>query len=491
MTNQFDELTKSMAQSVTRRGALKTLGLGLACLTLTRLLALPAVAGDLRLRPLTELSRPNAVGTCDDGFISLPGTWTLDDAFEPFLVVNPVNRKNVVAAWTQGLFQNIIAAVSLDGGQTWRQVPIPLTLCSGGPFLGAGDVRLEFAPNGILYVIAVVGNDLDTRGVAVSKSTDGGLHWSAPVSLTDSTSFVPNDVPVITADPTDPRYLYAIWDGLDAAGGGPAVFSRTTDGGRTWKRARILVQTQPEDFVQFSQILVLPDGTLVDVYELVDGVQGSVSLQVVRSRDRGQTWSSPTLATTMLPVVTTDPETGQFVGDPFNPSLALDKRNGFLYAVWGDGRFSNSAYNDIAFSMSANGGRNWSAPIRVNQTPLNIPAANRHSFLPTIAVAEDGTIGVTHYDFRFNDPTPGLPTDYWLVRCHPSSAKPATDPANWGNEVRLTDTSFNMEACGIIIDEFRPGEYYGLAAVGGDFLSTFTQVDCDGITSIFFRRVGK
>jgi hypothetical protein len=34
MNNQFDELTKSMAQSVTRRGALKKFGIGLAGMAL-------------------------------------------------------------------------------------------------------------------------------------------------------------------------------------------------------------------------------------------------------------------------------------------------------------------------------------------------------------------------------------------------------------------------------------------------------------------------
>lgn len=34
MNNKFDELTKSMAQSVTRRGALKKFGVGLAAIAL-------------------------------------------------------------------------------------------------------------------------------------------------------------------------------------------------------------------------------------------------------------------------------------------------------------------------------------------------------------------------------------------------------------------------------------------------------------------------
>ena len=37
MNNKFDELTKNMTQSVTRRGALKKFGVGLAGIALARL----------------------------------------------------------------------------------------------------------------------------------------------------------------------------------------------------------------------------------------------------------------------------------------------------------------------------------------------------------------------------------------------------------------------------------------------------------------------
>jgi hypothetical protein len=316
--------------------------------------------------------------------------------------------------------------------------------------------------------------------------------------------FGPTDLAVIVADPADARRVYAVWDGADNGHRGPAVFTRTTDGGRTWDPPRAIVSPKPQDYVQFSQLLVLPDGTLVDVFEFVNvkdsghGIEQSATLQMIRSTDRGVTWSSPVSVVDMLPLArpdgstwVVDPETGQFVHDPTNPSLGVDRRNGNLYAVWEDGRFSNFQYNDVAFSMSADGGFTWSAPIRVNQTPRNIPALNRQAFFPILAVAADGTIGVSYYDLRFNDPSPGLPTDYWLVRCLPSATRPATNPANWGNEVRLTDGSFNMETCGIILDGFYPGDYFGLAAVGSDFVSAFVQVDQDNLTSAFFRRVGK
>jgi hypothetical protein len=502
MNNKSNELAHCFAQSVQRRTPIKKLGIALTSLTVMTSFIVPMRAGASTLGPSIELSSPNAVGNCDSGFVTLPGTWTLDDALEPFVAVNPVNPRNVVATWIQGLFQNIIAAVSTDGGRTWQQVPIPFTVCSGGPFLGAGDPWLSFAPNGDLHVVALVGNTLDTRVLGASKSTDGGFHWSTPVLITSGADPIP-DHPSVTADPTDARFAYAVWDISAGGGRGPSAFSRTTDGGQSWEAPRTLVQPASHNGIQFSQILVLPNGTLLDMYEQFYSTQQSkpltqTTLRVMRSTDHGQSWSVPQVAVEMTPLYlpdgatsVVDPETGQVVNDPTNPSFAVDRRNGNLYAVWEDGRFSNFQNNDVAFAMSADGGLTWSAPIRVNQTPLNIPASSRQSFFPVVAVADDGTIVVTHYDFRFNDPSPGLPTDCWLVRCRPSSTKPATDPANWGNEIRLTDTSFNMETCGTIGVNFRPGEYFGLANAGDDFVSAHTQVDRDNVTAIFFRRINK
>src|SRR5215472_1870168 len=141
-----------------------------------------AEAQNTPVGPLVEISRPNAVGTCDDGF-NLFGSWPVDDAEEPYVVVNPIHPNNIVAAWIQGPAQDIVAAVSLDGGQTWQRVPIPLTVCSGGSFLGVADEWISFAPNGDLHAIALTTNSPTFTSnkfvdeAMVTKSTDGGLHW--------------------------------------------------------------------------------------------------------------------------------------------------------------------------------------------------------------------------------------------------------------------------------------------------------------------------
>ena len=454
---------------------------------------------------LVEVSRPNAVGTCDDGFAS--GAWSIDEAEEPVVAVNPVRAGNIVAAWIQGPFQNIVAAASFDGGQSWQRVPVPLTTCAGGQFLIAGDVWLSFAPDGILYGIALAGNALSAVLPEVLKSTDGGLHWTASVPPGSSNVDPPADHPSVTADPFNASFVYAIWDGSKAPHTGAAVFSRTTDGGSTWEPARALVEMASQSFIQFSQILVLPNGALVDLYEVYvqqpNGPITQTTLQLLRSTDHGQSWSTPVNAVAMTPLyrpdgetLVIDPETGQFIQDPTNPSFSVDMQNGNLYAVWEDGRFSNFQYNDIAFTMSADGGASWSTPIRVNQTPLDIPAANRQSFLPSVAVAANGTIGVSYYDFRLNDPNPGLRTDRWLVRCHPGPNSTATDPPCWTSEARLTSSSFNIESVAPNFTSVTPdfagafflGDYFGLASAKNDFVATFTQPDGGNVTSVFFAR---
>src|SRR5258708_38233905 len=169
----------------------------------------PVAAQVSQLRPLVELSQPNPVGNCDDGF-RLPGTWTLNDATEPAIAVNPVNPNNVVASWIFGPIQDVISGVSLDGGRTWQQVPIPLTVCSGGSLIGAGDPWLSFAPNCDLYAVDDAGTTLRARGIFINKSTDGGLHSSTPITVPNNVNSSP-DHATITADRMDALFAYAAW----------------------------------------------------------------------------------------------------------------------------------------------------------------------------------------------------------------------------------------------------------------------------------------
>ena len=68
--------------------------------------------------------------------------------------------------------------------------------------------------------------------------------------------------------------------------------------------------------------------------------------------------------------------------------------------VWQEGRFTNGARDQIAYTTSVDGGLTWRVPVRINGS------AAVAAFVPTVAVRSDGTIGVSYYDFRANTADP-------------------------------------------------------------------------------------
>ncbi len=474
--------------------------------------------------PLVRVSGPSPFADCMADLIGdQAGPVQLNAEMEPYLAVDPVDPSHLVAMWTQDLLhgspgRGLVGAVSFNGGMSWRNVVLPgYSLCTGGEFGRARQPWLAFAPNGDLYASGVsigVAPSLVPSAVLVSKSTDGGLSWDAPTALIrDTDPEFYNDFPMIAADPFDSNFVYAVWEHFNI---GRTMFSRTTDAGRTWSPAQEIWRPHGKDVTaRFNQIVILRDGTLVDFFmdfvwvSDAGGVaQYSHRISLIRSTDRGETWLAFQKSIPVADVLTvcppgsfgvnrcvTDPDTGQpvFSGTGF-PSAAVDPNSGNLYVVWEDARFSGLQNHDIAFSMSRDGGFTWSPPIRVNRTPPSANPANQHAFRPTVEVAADGTIAVTHYDFRFNDPNPGALTDYWIVHCHPTTPEACTDPANWSSENRLTSVSFDLLKAPVISDPSHPaslflGEYMGLRSKGDNFLALFAQPHDADSASIFFRRV--
>ena len=47
--------------------------------------------------------------------------------------------------------------------------------------------------------------------MAVSRSRDGGVTWETPILVRQDADPMLNDKETIAADPTDARYVYAIW----------------------------------------------------------------------------------------------------------------------------------------------------------------------------------------------------------------------------------------------------------------------------------------
>ncbi len=484
----------------TRRGRGPVVAAALAVATTWFLVPAPSAAVGPQAGPVVQVSRSSPFASCTaDNVAAQVGQVFPDSEVEPWLTVNPVDRQQLAGLWQQDRWSNggsrgLVVGSSRDGGRTWTTAPLPgASVCSGGAYLRATDPWLSFGPTGVLHALSLSLNGPADPGHALlaSTSADGGRTWSAPVALIEeSIANVLNDKQALTADPTDARFAYAVWDRLSTPVGapfsGPAYFARTTDGGRSWEPARPILDLGPNNQTLGHQIVVLPNGTLVDVFSAIRNtpVAGN-AITVLRSADRGVTWSAPVTVDRQVTVGVLDPESGTPVRTGgFIPDVAVDAGSGMLYAVWEDGRFEPNAAS-VAFSQSADGGLTWTPAVRINRTAATgAVGANRQAFLPQVDVIDDGTVVVSHADFRNNDPAPELPTDNLLLHCHAG----CTDPASWADEAVLTDASFDLRAAPVARGFF-VGDYGGLAHDGNDALVLFAQSAPGDPSSIYLRRV--
>ncbi|MBA3584254.1 MAG: exo-alpha-sialidase [Gemmatimonadetes bacterium] len=465
-----------------------------------------ALAGSGAAGPNVAVSGTSPFAACTaDNVTGQIGTNFPNSEVEPWVEVSSVDRNgdgvsDAIGAyqqdrWSNGGARGIVASVLYAG--TWRQVVIPgVTKCSGGAFDRATDPWVAISPNGDAYVMTLTFQDYPTFSTSilyVNKSIDGGLTWGPPIQLirTDSL-FMFNDKNSMTADPFDSNYVYGIWDRsrfpsdkreLHSLSGFPrsirsdAIFVRTTNGGVSWEPARPIFEPKANQFGIGHQIEVVRGGPhagrLVNSFMLFHGSGSNKKGQeiaVLISDDRGTTWSNPITVRKVLPGFVSDPDDGTPLrtGDII-PELGAGPA-GELYIVWQEASLAPSG-SAIALSKSVDGGTTWSEPVRVNTRP------DVQAFTPSVEVLGDGTVGVTHYDLRFNTLDPAtLPTDYWFLHSH--------DGGGTWLETRVTPASFDSKLAPFARGLFL-GDYLGLTTAGSQFLTMFTKTEATDPASQF------
>lgn len=221
-------------------------------------------------------------------------------------------------------------------------------------------------------------------------------------------------------------------------------------------------------------MVFLPDGSVADIFIWnQSGAGGPSPYAFIVSHDLGITWSAPVVvATEQFAASFVKPGPGIRSG---GQAVAVDPKTGVIYVAWEDGRFSSLKVDGIAFSESTDGGKTWSAPAQVNQAP------GAWAFTAGLAVASDGTIGLTYYDLR-ND-TPDLHhllANYWLIQ--------SADGGTTWHESALAGPFDMALAPGGEAGAYFLGDYEGIAASATGFVTFFaatTPGGAEGTSSLF------
>jgi len=166
-------------------------------------------------------------------------------------------------------------ATSTNAGASWTNGFLPGVTVNfmGGHFVAASDPAVSFDPKHGKWMIAMLGLS-SNNSVLVSTSSDG-ITWNNPATVNSNTGFA--DKTWIACDTSSTSAFfgncYVEWD--DAFGGDQIKMSRSTDGGVTWSAAvsvRNAFGLGGQPVAQPSGIVVVPfEGNGIQAFTSTDG----------------------------------------------------------------------------------------------------------------------------------------------------------------------------------------------------------------------------
>jgi hypothetical protein len=393
---------------------------------------------------------------------------------EETIAVNPTNPANIVVVSNIGhteanLTAGMFAAVSFDGGGTWRTRLIGL---GGGDPLGDAccDPSLSFDQYGNLFLTYLYETE---NVVPIALSTDGGLTFSlvasiaAPGSSTATKARGDNrglfrfvDQPTITTGAGE------VWVVFNA--GGPMFATGAPVSGLGQVGQFFAGEVVPgTNNCTYGDVAIGPTGQVMQVCTLTESGQGGGKLFVnVDADGLGPAGFGDR-------VFVTDTHVGGFDFVPPQPDRSVDAEpglawdrtggahNGRVYLVYTFEQKNESDDTDVYVRDSDDNGATWSAGVRVNDDKTK-----NTQLLPKIALdPTSGKIAVVWYDAR-NDLGAGGAGD--------TNGVPDDDAQFWGSfssdgqaftpNVQISAGTSNSADSGNGIDY---GDYSGLAFYGG------------------------
>jgi hypothetical protein len=424
------------------KGAWPSSHVAIAVALLVFCLGRRSVADDLPKAPIAEVT----------SLTPAPGYFT-----EPAIAVNPASPQQVVAVFQD----NAHAAFSQDGGRSWHVAEG----VAPRNYRVSGDVSTAFDNHGRAFICYMAFDKLGTfnywahnasrNGLFVRRSADGGKTWEADHIAVIEHPTEPGmpweDKPYIVSDTTNSPFagnLYVGWTRWTLVDS-EILLSRSTDDGKTWSKPVELDRHPglPRDDNGAAEGFagaVAPNGTVYAIWSQDDNIM------FTESRDGGKTFSPARAilhtAPTMFAVQTLERANGF-------PQIAINPSTKLLYVTWSDYRNGDL---DVFCSTSSDGGRKWTAPVRVNDDSVHNGADQFFQWLTVDP--KDGSANVLFYDRR------GDPQNRKQIVVLARS----TDSGRTFKNYAWTDEPF--EGGGVFF-----GDYTGIAAFGGRVYGVWTE----------------
>jgi hypothetical protein len=327
----------------------------------------------------------------------------------------------------------------------------------------------------VSYGVANVGPLGFQRAILVARSSDGGetfTQFTAPaISTTDPGLILDHPKVAVDHSPSSPfrDSVYVTWITESASGQQDLLFSRSTDGGLSWSAPQTLDNAGTS--VQLNTQAVGPDGTIYITY-VQDDPTGHSTQFVARSTDGGVTFGRRVAVTALHASPDFAGETFSSPAQPtlfFGPSVVLAQASldvdrsagpfrGRLYLAYsdrpdpGDRPFDM----DVYVQFSDDHGATWSPRQRVNDD-----GPGNSQFFPSVSVdPTTGKVLISWYDTR-RDPANLQKTDVFLA-----VGSSSRQGVHFRPNLRVTDQQSdesvnNPQAIGWY------GDYEGLVAYGG------------------------
>ena len=296
---------------------------------------------------------------------------------EPYLIINPANSQNLVAAWMSLKYANgqihiaLKTRASFNGGTTWSTA---VTLPHFGTAYGSADPSMAWGKNDTLYLSYIdYRQSPDSGGIYVARSANGGLTWDTPskaFDVYDVANKRPIDRPWLVVDTSRTANAGTLYITSKPAPWIPApnrnYYKVSINGGHTWSA----IANVDGGTHLVGSLIAAPmaapattvDGKFIAVYPSYVSTQNIYpAFYLATSTDKGLTFTYTTVYAGTAGANDTNYKNGyRIVADPIDANKMI-----FLTpsALNGD--------DDVFAFNSTNGGQTWTGPVRINDDAVS------------------------------------------------------------------------------------------------------------------------